>query len=359
MKISAFRTFTGASRWCLVFVFASAAWGADILKLKNGTTLEGTYVREDATAIVFRSSKTGTNTAFARSAVAELVRENADVVPGAVKSDASEDAVDPIPVAIETPMLSNDQSSDASVDRGVVADSSSDLVNITPAPDNVIAGPASVDPTSDAVSSSLQAVMPATPVPETSLDASDPAAKVVPVDSSEDNALLQRLYFSGQLDWNGAVGLGPMLEVALNNRFSALAGAGVGLWGGKVSVGSRYYLDEKRRFALSASLVRNTGMDDTQTMGVVRAGGVQQESVSLKLLPVTVVNLGVVAFREVGSGLRGYLEIGYSHSLGDDTPLFRVKGAEVLADPSNGALKNSIPGGLLIAVGFGKPLFDR
>lgn len=150
--------------------------------------------------------------------------------------------------------------------------------------------------------------------------------------------------------------LGVNFEVALVEKFSIGAGAGLSSWGNKLYGEVRYYLDDcYRGWAFGAGVTHNTGLADFEPQMPTTAG---DKKVLVDLKPVTNGFISAYRFWRLGRRTnRFYTMGGYSFRFTDD--VYTMKSDDKLSSQGEQAMKILAPGGLSLALGLSFDLSGR
>ena len=161
-------------------------------------------------------------------------------------------------------------------------------------------------------------------------------------------------FFEFELGWNGYVGLGARLDYLIFNNASLNGGAGLGMWGYRLSGALRYYIEYPYGLAFSIGAAYNTGTEyedkfDTQDPGT---GGIYSEKVKFKLKPVTCINASILYSIQVNGNNRIYIEAGYSYAIQKAKYTYTTESGRELTDESEDFMDLMAPGGFMITVGY-------
>lgn len=166
-------------------------------------------------------------------------------------------------------------------------------------------------------------------------------------------SLAQRLYLEAEWGWNGYVGFGPRLDFRFLDSMSVNAGAGLGLWGQKLSAGLRYYLNYPHGAAFGIGVSYNTGGELEMKMNTRDSSGQERnETVDFNLRPVPVLNATVLYSWPAGKMGKIYLEAGYGHSLLRDHYTYSTDSGSELSGDSEDAMDAIQPGGVIFSLGY-------
>lgn len=156
---------------------------------------------------------------------------------------------------------------------------------------------------------------------------------------------------------NSNVGvLGLQVEHKLAGPLSFYAGAGIGGWGYKLTVGTRLYLRHQpvgSAFGLSFS--NATGVNGIKSdLTIIENGREVKKEIEFNAKPVNTLNFSWLRYWKMGKDNRFNLELGYSLLL--NTPAESnytiVTPGITMTNESKSVMSAVQPGGILIAVGF-------
>lgn len=144
--------------------------------------------------------------------------------------------------------------------------------------------------------------------------------------------------------------LGFCFDIPVHKSITVESGVGLGLYGYKIYLGSKYYFSECHRgWALGAGITYNTGSDKF-TWDVETVNG-KNEKVSVDFLPQTNLFASIYHYWTMGSANnRFYIQAGYSQPLA--TNKFQQTDGPILSENSKTLLTYIGPGGPILAIGF-------
>jgi hypothetical protein len=163
----------------------------------------------------------------------------------------------------------------------------------------------------------------------------------------------RRVYLGVSTGLDNITGIvGPTLEFQFVPNLSVYGAAGLGSWGGKTSIGLRYYMNYPDGFAFNLGLSHATGLSevsfDLQEEFVSGQSGNQMTR--FKLLSANTVNVSALKHWLIGSRKRNrfYIEFGWAFP----TEYDRYKTDAALTVQGRQFMQILQPGGLILGVGF-------
>lgn len=150
---------------------------------------------------------------------------------------------------------------------------------------------------------------------------------------------------TGLESFSGIIGITG--DFRAKNNFFLRAGAGIGSWGGKLSVGIRNESKYGNSIGYGIYLSRVTGLNDFTTSLATTSG---TQDVKLELLPGFTLN-PTISYKWLIHNLhRFFIEGGYAIPLQTDP--WNVKDGSELTEDSKSVLRIMSPGGFSLGVGI-------
>lgn len=169
----------------------------------------------------------------------------------------------------------------------------------------------------------------------------------------ETEAAPSGMFLEFEFGWNGYTGLGARFDYMIFDDFSLNGGAGIGLWGYRVSGALRYYLDYPYGIAFSLGAAFNTGGElESDYDTTDSTGNVDTEKVTFKLKPVLCINATILYSFMVNGKDRIYVETGYSYALQDKKYTYETDNNAKLTKESEDIMDLMAPGGVILSVGY-------
>lgn len=169
----------------------------------------------------------------------------------------------------------------------------------------------------------------------------------------------QNKYVEFESGWNGYVGaLGARFDYRVFNSFTLNAGMGAGLWGYRLSAGTRYFIfDYPFGPAFGLGIAYNTGAKDVELDAKLEdsSGNTYNDKLVFDFKPVAVVNITFLYGFKVGTKNKIYVETGYGIRLSKDNYTYRLKDSSqdvVLSQEAKDQMDVLQPGGIIISIGF-------
>lgn len=165
--------------------------------------------------------------------------------------------------------------------------------------------------------------------------------------------------FAGGFNTINGLG-GVQVEYFVSRRTSVIGGGGLGSWGIKTGVGSRFYLNDHAGAAFGCYYTFASGIDQVklQDVEVINAQGIPEtRSVDLRLLRLHAINLSMLYVFPLGKHHnRFFVEYGYSIPLqGKRDRHYQLKEPLILDKSTREVLRLLQPGGLTFSLGLSFP----
>ena len=148
---------------------------------------------------------------------------------------------------------------------------------------------------------------------------------------------------------------GIQIEQKIAEHLAVYMGAGMGTWGTKVTVGTRYYFTHPLGSAFSFSLTNASGeLSSKDNLKVIENGQEVKKVIYYNAKPISLINFSWLKYWQMGKKSRFNIEVGYCISLSPTPELnYSLKDATVqLTDQSKQTIAMRQPGGVLIGFGF-------
>ncbi len=163
------------------------------------------------------------------------------------------------------------------------------------------------------------------------------------------------LFFELESGWNGYTGLfGLRIDKQIASPFSLNAGLGYGLWGWRLSGGTRFYTHYPYGLAFGLGAAYNTGSGsattDTKLETIDENGITKEETVKLKLKPVTTINVTALYAWKLGGDSKIYIEFGAAFTTKKDP--YTVEEGKKLSQKSKDTITVIQPGGIILSIGY-------
>jgi hypothetical protein len=163
-----------------------------------------------------------------------------------------------------------------------------------------------------------------------------------------------KFYIGAGVGINNISGMvGILAEVKVVKNFSLTGGLGIGPWGYKVSLQSRYYRNIPKGVFYGLGLSTASGSKDTQMQLMVEPDKPDNvlQKVDMDLLRVYNINLSIGYQFRLGRKTRLGFEIGYSVPL--QTEFYTIDDPSiVLTKESEATMSTWSPGGLIFGISF-------
>ncbi len=150
---------------------------------------------------------------------------------------------------------------------------------------------------------------------------------------------------SGMESFAGLIGI--TADFRARNNFYLRAGAGIGSWGGKISIGIRNEKKAEKSIGYGCFVSWASGLKDFTTSLETTSG---TKDVKLDLLATYTIVPSINYKWVLKNGNRFFLEGGYAVPL--DETAWKVKDGSILTDSSKNMMKILQPGGLSLGLGF-------
>ena len=153
---------------------------------------------------------------------------------------------------------------------------------------------------------------------------------------------------AGLNNYNGLFGIGAKYRI--HKTFFLRAGAGIGSWGSKLSIGVIYERKHASCWSYGIGYSSCSGLRNFKTQLETVASAPNTEEVTIDLLRASTVNLTTSYNWYFRRKKIFYLEFGLAVAV--ESEPYSVKSASVLTDNSKRALRLLQPGGLIFGLGF-------
>jgi hypothetical protein len=150
---------------------------------------------------------------------------------------------------------------------------------------------------------------------------------------------------TGLESFSGVIGITG--DFRAGNNFFLRAGAGIGSWGGKLSIGIRNETKYGNGIGYGIYLSRVTGLNDFTTSLETTSG---TKDVKLELLPGFTINPTISYKWMIHNLHRFFMEAGYAIPMQTDP--WKVKDGSELSETSKSVLRILAPGGFSLGVGI-------
>ena len=147
---------------------------------------------------------------------------------------------------------------------------------------------------------------------------------------------------------NFAALFGLSLNVRLQDKLHARAGAGIGGWGYKYALGLKYDLKDDNGWSFALGYSHNSGLQGI-VLNLETASG-RKEDLKMNLNGADNINLSAIRNWFISRKTAFYLEMGYSVALKKN--IWTNESAFALSDRSVSVMNLLRPGGIILGLGF-------